>query len=210
MSALSYWNGRFTDHAADHSRQNSQIAIDLCNLVTGDTGVGYYLLRQALNVDSIVEIGCGTGELSARIKWLLDPKIIIATDFSEAAIEKARIRYPFMDFRLYDVLIPNSLPTSHHFDTAICSNVLEHFTADTVRTVIDRILGFADRLLAVVPLGQQDLDDFDAEGGAGHVTCFDNRSFVHWHVADSVTFRTDGWSCSSSAMQWAVLLERRR
>lgn len=67
--------------------------------------------------NSVLEIGCGTGELLAHIKGTLK----LGVDFSEGMIEKAREQFPLLDFRVADA---HTLQLNEKFDVIILSNLI--------------------------------------------------------------------------------------
>jgi SAM-dependent methyltransferase len=67
--------------------------------------------------DAVLEIGCGTGELLAR----LGGRKKVGIDFSEKMVEKARHQYPDGDFRVMDAL---ALSLDETFDVIILSNLI--------------------------------------------------------------------------------------
>ena len=193
MTALDYWEGQFTDNWQGHAEQNWHFAKDICGLTDGSTtGVGYMRIREALQSKRIIEIGAGTGELTGRVEWMFRPEWMICTDLSPAAVNAGMRRYPFLRWRVFDVLNDEM---DQHFDLAIACNMLEHFTDP--HAVISRIFGFADMLLAVVPYRQPVTDRFEGEGGPGHVFSFSKRSFDRYTLVESALFESDGWTYSS-------------
>ena len=60
-TATEYWNGRYSlpEGIEHHAKQNEQIANDFSRSVTDRPHFSYHL-----NEKLLVEIGCGTGDLS--------------------------------------------------------------------------------------------------------------------------------------------------
>lgn len=79
---------------------------------------------------SVLEIGCGTGDLLAAVR----PKRGVGIDFSPRMIEIARSRYPDLEFRAEDL---ESLETTEPFDYVILSGVLGY--ADDVQRAIGQV-----------------------------------------------------------------------
>lgn len=203
MTARSYWDTEFAGNPQHHSAQNGVIARDLIRMVDGTGGIQSNIdFRRALMSPRIIEIGCGTGEFCGRIAFAFEPDTLLGTDLSEEAVKLARGRYPRLEFEVLDV---TKRKPKGKWDLCIASNVLEHFRDP--HAVIRRVFKFAPLLLAVVPLGQQQLDEWECEGGAGHVFSFDHQSFIDYRIVAHFTFQTDGWQSDSSSKQWAVLLE---
>lgn len=73
--------------------------------------------------DEVLECACGTGLLSGRIAEKC--KHIIATDFSEKMLDKARKKYhqyQNIEFRWGDIM--NIEFPDHHFDVVVAANVI--------------------------------------------------------------------------------------
>jgi ubiquinone/menaquinone biosynthesis C-methylase UbiE len=66
---------------------------------------------------SVLEIGCGTGELLAGIK----SKTKTGIDFSEAMIAEAKTQYPELDFRVMDA---ENIRLDQKYDVIILSNLI--------------------------------------------------------------------------------------
>ena len=77
---------------------------------------------------SVLEIGCGPGQLA---QFLADRGIgrYVGFDFSPRAIELAKQRGPALEFHVADAL-ETPLLDACHYDTLICTEVLEHIEAD--------------------------------------------------------------------------------
>jgi ubiquinone/menaquinone biosynthesis C-methylase UbiE len=67
--------------------------------------------------DTVLEIGCGTGELLAE----LNGKRKVGIDFSENMIDGARTQFPEMDFRVMNAL---DIQMDETFDVVILSNLI--------------------------------------------------------------------------------------
>ncbi len=67
--------------------------------------------------NSILEIGCGSGELISSVKGTHKTGI----DFSEVMIQKARLQFPEMDFRCMDA---HTMDLNRKFDVIILSNLV--------------------------------------------------------------------------------------
>lgn len=55
-------------------------------------------------IATVLDIGCGLGTLTARIRTVVDPAEIYAIDLSEAAIEQATTTHRGINFSVHDVL----------------------------------------------------------------------------------------------------------
>jgi len=77
-----------------------------------------------VEINTIVEIGCGEGEIGKRIKHILPDASYLGTDVSEEIIREAQLRNPFLKFNklsIYD--IPN---INLNADLIVVSEVFEH------------------------------------------------------------------------------------
>ena len=81
----------------------------------------------------ILELGCGTGQFAHYLHDLGYPHYR-GTDFSKAAVERARAKSPFR-FEVADATA--STPYSEPFDVALSLEMLEHIEGDLA--VMDRI-----------------------------------------------------------------------
>ena len=176
MSASEYWKIRFGEHSDHHSTQNTQISEDFIKKNYYDD------LFQSTN--KILEVGCGTGELSKMLSDKYD-KEVIGLDLSEEAILFANHNYGSDKLKYYAVDCLNesiSHKIGDDFDIAICSNTLEHFKNPYI--LIDKILKVSKVLIILVPYKQPLKDGYSDEGGAGHVFMFDEESFSNYILID--------------------------
>ena len=204
MPAAEYWAWRYSDPEAieHHARQNQFIAQAFLRHARIHQPV-----IEALAASWIIEVGCGTGEFSAMLRDSFSVPYLYATDFSFEAIKVAEQRHPQVNFWRFDVLKDEPF---RHFELAVCSNVLEHFR--TPHTVINKLFHMADKLLIIVPFNQPATDNYEYEGGAGHVYQFTVEDFSDYKIIDTFRFRTKGWvfsSCGESPEQLVLLLAKR-
>lgn len=202
-AASAYWSMRYSsvEGIVHHRRQNQEIAHDLLAAIRY-TAIHPYL-RQAR---SIVEVGCGTGELAALMQSRFKTPRLLATDASLEAVHYAETRHPQVTFGDFDVLVETMVWP--RFDVSVASNVLEHFKEPSV--VVERMLSFSDWALIVVPYRQVSRDGYDAEGGAGHASSFTVAWFRQFRLIESVIFESKGWQHKaggdSKPRQLAVLV----
>jgi ubiquinone/menaquinone biosynthesis C-methylase UbiE len=99
--------------------------------------------------DRALDVGCGTGEFTAALAEA--GAEAVGVDVAEAALQRARIRHPGLDFRL--VAIDGPLPfEDNRFEVVWASEVIEH-VADTARWLseVRRVLAPRGRLLITTP-----------------------------------------------------------
>jgi len=210
--AKTYWASRY-GHAqgvAHHSRQNDQITTDFFRNLKylGEQDKGYVIGRTLRRARRVIEIGCGTGEMSAAVANFRRG-VVLGTDLSPEAVVEAAQRYPQASFQVLDIQ-NDDLGHLNGYNLAVCSNVLEHFK--NPHPIIDRMLQIADTCLILVPYNQPLSDGYDSEGGAGHVYTFTRSTFTkHYKVLDGFLFKTEGWQHSTNGenpRQYAVLVEK--
>jgi 2-polyprenyl-3-methyl-5-hydroxy-6-metoxy-1,4-benzoquinol methylase len=112
-----------------------------------------YRVMASLCRGRVLELGCGAGHLSAEIarRGLR----VLGVDLSGRKIERARARYPGIEFRRQDIL---AMPADAAWDTVVLAEVLEHVPGH----VGDRMLALAWALVApggrlVVSVPNEDL-----------------------------------------------------
>src|SRR5262245_47515749 len=93
--------------------------------------------------ERILDIGCGTGQLTAEIAGA--GAHVVGVDNSAAMIEQARANFPELRFEQADV---RSLKFDHEFD-AVFSNAVLHWVqqADTAAAVMSRALKPGGRMV---------------------------------------------------------------
>ena len=99
--------------------------------------------------DRALDLGCGAGEFTAV---MADAGArAIGVDVAEAALARARVRHPALDFRLVPVEGPLPLE-DNTFDLVWASEVIEH-VADTGRWLseVRRVLAPGGQLLVTTP-----------------------------------------------------------
>lgn len=205
--AIQYWEWRFDVGYQHHSRQCAMLTKSLVEIIRKRERRGHPQMADALRSSRIIEVGCGTGELANKIRTAFQPPLIVGTDLSPRAVERARRRFPHTQYTTWDVL-DKTWSMSGPFQLALMSNTLEHFR--DWQPVVNRLLLLAGQLILVVPYNQPESDAYDCEGGAGHVATFDKTSFDEYTVIDRALFKSPGWSHSvmgEPPLQLAVLLK---
>jgi ubiquinone/menaquinone biosynthesis C-methylase UbiE len=99
--------------------------------------------------DRALDLGCGAGDFTAVLAEAgYSP---VGADVASAALDRARARYPDLDFRLISVDAPVPFD-DNSFDLVWASEVIEH-VADTARWLseVRRVLAPGGRLLLTTP-----------------------------------------------------------
>jgi SAM-dependent methyltransferase len=154
---------------------------------------------------SILEFGCARGEASRMFVDRFGTSRVLATEISQNAIDQAiqERAHANIDFRVVDVLEDDL--GGEKFDLIYCSNTLEHFS-NPVKTM-GQLFSFAPRAIILVPYKQSKKEDSFGDGGSGHCSNFDEKTFSDkFEVESWFTFRTGGWSCTFSEYQIALLI----
>jgi SAM-dependent methyltransferase len=106
-------------------------------------------LMKKLNYQSVLDIGCGNGEMLREIHRHNPSARLVGTDISSNVIETNRARLPF-EFNVLD-LSNSTLPQK--FDIVICSEVLEHI-ADYKEAIRNLRKMCGGSLIVTVPSGK--------------------------------------------------------
>ena len=112
----------------------------------------------------LIEVGCGTGQLTGWLVEQVRPGRVVAVDFSRAMLERARARGVAAEFREVDICAPPSLAGA--FDVALCFHAFPHFRdpAAALRH-LRGLLKPTGRLLVVHLAGSAALNAFHARLG---------------------------------------------
>ena len=73
----------------------------------------------------LLEVGCGTGQITGWLVNTVAPGRVIAVDFSPAMLAAARRRNPSADLRLVDIC--SGEPLRDRFDVILCFSAFPHF-----------------------------------------------------------------------------------
>ena len=73
----------------------------------------------------LLEVGCGTGQITAWLAQAVAPGRILGVDFSAGMLTEARRKNPSADFDLLDICVEE--PPRGAFDVALCFNAFPHF-----------------------------------------------------------------------------------
>jgi SAM-dependent methyltransferase len=198
-----YWEERFKIGISHHSRQNILISKDFIE------NMSEKLDKIIYNSLNLIEIGCGTGELSLFLSQKYPKLDILATDLSKNGIDFANSKYKSdkLSYMVFDCI---NGEINKKFDISICSNTLEHFV--NPYEPIDRILEISDKLIILVPYNQPLTDGYSCEGGAGHVFHFTEESFSDYRIHECYTFSSKGWQYSSAGeipLQLCIVISKK-
>jgi 2-polyprenyl-3-methyl-5-hydroxy-6-metoxy-1,4-benzoquinol methylase len=93
------------------------------------------LLAMTRDVASILEVGCGEGEVTKKLADLFPGAEVMGTDVSPEIIAEARARHPDLQFEACSVY---ELDASRKFDLVVASEVFEHLRdpARALRSVV--------------------------------------------------------------------------
>ena len=87
---------------------------------------------EALNGDlglaagqDVLELGCGTGQITGFLANKARPGRVVAADFSPAMLDQARLRGIDAEFRQLDICLEG--PVEDSFDLVLCFNAFPHF-----------------------------------------------------------------------------------
>lgn len=97
--------------------------------------------RVCLDGKNVLDCGCGVGYLIAEVSKRYRPKLLTGTDFSEAAVNASKNKFPEYKFYRHDITDP--LLDKH--DVIFCTEVLEH--------ILDPFLALQNLVNALNPGG---------------------------------------------------------
>lgn len=122
INSPEYWNSRFETNDWEEAKGKEQSGYFA---KTAMAMLPEWFIRDAAKYEySICDLGCAEGDAIPFLKKSFPSSEIVGADISEKAIEKARSKYEYADFRTADLLHNESNIT---WDIVFCSNVIEHF-----------------------------------------------------------------------------------
>jgi glycosyltransferase involved in cell wall biosynthesis/2-polyprenyl-3-methyl-5-hydroxy-6-metoxy-1,4-benzoquinol methylase len=125
------------------------------------SGVARYLRKGKLEV---LDWGCAFGEGVVRLAGAFPRCSVSGLDYSQHAVDVARVRYPSLEFLHTD---DGSIPRA--FDVIVTSNCLEHFE-EPLAIVQDQLGACRSLYIALVPYREESLCEF-------HASCFNESTF---------------------------------
>ncbi len=137
-------------------------------------------IRTAINSgsQSIVDIGCGTGELLSHLALEFSPHKLLGLDISKVGILKAQENYPSLNFALIEVNDEgfSSSTMKSAADIIVCSEVLEHLEEpkEILRFISNNLLA-SGVLIVTVPAGPMSF----LERYIGHHRHYTRESLTH-------------------------------
>src|SRR5258708_1305253 len=144
--------------------------------------IGILVKRCDVEPESILELGCGTGEVIKECQRRGYAQRYAAIDYSEPAIEYLRKNSEGIDIRSGDIT-SRSFSVSGHFDVVVLSHVIEHL--DEPRKVLAALSRIDySYLIAEIPLEDLPLARVKSllkdrtKHQAGHVQFFTVKSFI--------------------------------
>jgi trans-aconitate methyltransferase len=102
------------------------------------------VFRHELNEKLVIEVGCGTGDLTS-ILTDIHYCAMEGTDSSALAIEIARIRFPHLIFKHHNILKDKPLG---YYDVAISNNLIQYFNP---RRLINKMFKMATTVIIIEP-----------------------------------------------------------
>lgn len=107
----------------------------------------------ALDGRRLLDVGCGTGHLLSELKSWSQPGSLDGCDFSDAAMEYSKAKFPGCRFFVQDI----TRPIPGQFDVVCCTEVLEHIELPFValRNLLD-VVAPGGTLILTVPNGRLD------------------------------------------------------
>jgi len=117
----------------------------------------------------LLEVGCGTGQITGCLAETVKPGKVVAADFSPAMLAQARARGVDAEFVLLDIC--REEPVEHRFDVVLCFHSFPHFRdpAAALRQ-IKRYLKPGGQLVVLHLVGSAPLNAFHHKigGPVGH------------------------------------------
>lgn len=117
----------------------------------------------------VLEVGCGTGQITGWLVETVKPGRVVAVDFSPAMLAQARARGVDADFVLLDIC--RDEPLNHPFDGVLCFHSFPHFRDQpaALRQIVRRMKpGGQLRVLHLAGSAQLNAFHQQVGGAVGH------------------------------------------
>jgi SAM-dependent methyltransferase len=194
MTVTEFWDHSYTESGVNHhSPQNEAISSAFINLAKESNPFNATLKDSKF----VLELGCGTGQLTHFLKKEFNIEKVIGTDISSKSIELAKETFPDNQFEVFDFL-NDKFDKYPDCDTFVCSNVFEHFQEPFA--AIGPLLKHCKHFIILVPFEETLHDKWFAEGHGNHVYSFSIKSFEHCNVEHWATFSSAGWPMQQLAI----------
>ena len=152
---------------------------------------------------TILDVGCGVGEMVEFLAARLPGRAFTGVDLSPVAVDSCRRRMPMHDWRVVDITA-GELPAG--YDAVLCSELLEHL--DEPGPALRRVAAAAKPggiVVVTVPSGRV----FPTERAVGHVLHPSAEVLQEWFAGaglEVLAARRWGWP-AYLAMKWAANLD---
>jgi trans-aconitate methyltransferase len=107
-------------------------------------------LARRVTARSVLDIGCGTGEVLVALREALRPERLVGVDLSVAVVETNRRALPFAEFHAADV---SQAPLAGQWDLIVATEVIEHI-ADYMTALANIRKMCSGHVIVTVPSGR--------------------------------------------------------
>jgi 2-polyprenyl-3-methyl-5-hydroxy-6-metoxy-1,4-benzoquinol methylase len=164
-SAFIDFKNRHDTRASNITRKNTRRAYE--RVYSDDALLGEYLAPErvefyrevaeacaAWRPRSVIDVGCGTGNLLHAIVERTSPGRVVGVDHARAGIARARQLVPSGEFQVVDL---KKLNLNETFELVLCTEVLEHLAdpEEAVRVLV-RLCADTGAIVVTVPDGAED------------------------------------------------------
>lgn len=128
---------------------------------------------------TLIDIGCGDGVYTNRIKKNFPHLEVTGFDPAEKAVEMASENYPSVTFRTLNLLDPNLPVPAKKYDVAIIRGVLHHLADQQL--AIKNAFKMADHLIIMEPNGNNPILKVIEKTSQYHID-HEEQSFFEWDL----------------------------